>query len=70
MSVSKIKQIENKIKKLIRDLNLDISFAEVKRMIWEEETKVNTKLKLRHFHSWGGKNEVSSSLDFILKKEA
>lgn len=32
--------------------------------------KENSKLKLRHFHSWGRKDEISSSLDFILKKKA
>jgi len=32
--------------------------------------KENSKLKLRHFHAWGRKDEISSSLDFILKKEA
>jgi len=32
--------------------------------------KENSKLKLRHFHNWGRRDEISSSLDFILGKEA
>ncbi|MBP8591534.1 SufD family Fe-S cluster assembly protein [Candidatus Shapirobacteria bacterium] len=32
--------------------------------------KENSKLKIRHFHSWGKKDKVDASLDFVLEKGA